>query len=229
MNLSKKTIVIVGGSQGIGRALAERFIQEGSNVIIASRTKAVVAATANDIGAKSFVVDVRSEQQLRMLADYANEEFGKIDIWVNCAGLFTKFPVKELINMDRAHEMFDVNFFGSVLGSRTALLNMQEGAIINVLSSAALDATRAIGAKLYAASKWALRGYIDALRSENIDNPVKILSVYPGGTKTHLHDEALPADFANFMAPEYVADKIIGNLTLQQPELDLVIKRPSIS
>jgi len=106
---------------------------------------------------------------------------------------------------------------------------MQEGVIINILSSAALDASRSVGAKLYAASKWALRGYVDALRGENKDNPVQILSVYPGGTKTHLHDEALPTDFANFMSPEYVVDKIISNLKQEEPEKDLIIKRPSVS
>ncbi|MGZ6004792.1 MAG: SDR family NAD(P)-dependent oxidoreductase [Candidatus Saccharimonadales bacterium] len=229
MNLQEKTAVIVGGSQGIGRALAKGLLNEGSNVVIASRTKATLEKTGQEIGAKTFVTDVREEQDLRDLASFAIETFGGIEIWVNCAGLFKKFPKKELLDMDRAHEMFDVNFFGAVLGSRTALDNMQDGVVINILSSAALDARRSVGAKLYAASKWALRGYIDALRSENESNPVQILSVYPGGTKSHLHDEALPEDFANFMSPEYVVDKIIANLQQEHPEKDLIIKRPSVS
>lgn len=227
MNLSNKTAVIVGGSQGIGRALAEGLLREGTNVVIVSRTRATVEKTAQEIGAKAFVVDVRDEQTLRDLASFAVDTFGGIDLWVNSAGLFKKFPKNELLDMDRAHEMFDVNFFGAVLGSRTALLNMKGGAVVNILSSAALDARRSVGAKLYAASKWALRGYVDALRSENEGGGVQILSVYPGGTKSHLHDEALPADFDNFMAPEYVVDKIIANLKQELPELDLVIKRPS--
>ena len=121
-----------------------------------------------------------------------------------------------------------MNFFGAVLGSRTALLNMDDGAVVNILSSAALDARRSVGAKLYAASKWALRGYVDALRSENEGGAVQILSVYPGGTKSHLHDEALPDEFPNFMEPEYVVGKIIANLQLDQPEPDLIIKRPTV-
>lgn len=229
MNLRDKTAVIVGGSQGIGRALAEGLLHEGANVVVSSRTQSTLEKTAEEIGATPFVVDVREEQGLRDLASYTIERFGSIDIWVNSAGLFKKFPPKDPIDMDRAHEMFDVNFFGAVFGSQAALLNMQSGAVINILSSAALDARRAIGASLYAASKWALRGYIEALRSENEGNPVQILSVYPGGTKSHLHDEALPDDFANFMEPEYVVDKIITNLKQDQPELDLVIKRPSVS
>jgi len=228
MKLQDKTVVIIGGSQGFGRALAERFINEGSRVIIASKNKTNVEKTATEIGAKAFVVDVRDEQGLRDMAETVVREYGAIDIWINSAGLFKKFPKVELLDMDRAHEMFDVNFFGSVLGSRTALLNMKDGVILNVLSSAALDASRAIGAKLYAASKWALRGYIDALRGENTENSVKILSVYPGGMKTHLHDEALPADFENFMDPKYVVDKVIANLKQDDPEIDLIIKRPIV-
>jgi short-subunit dehydrogenase len=69
------------------------------------------------------------------------------------------------------------------------------GTIINILSSAALDATRAIGASLYASSKWAVRGYTDALRSELANTKIKVISVYPGGMKTHLHDDAIPDKF----------------------------------
>ena len=229
MRLKNKTVVIVGGSQGIGKALAVRFKNEGANVVIASRTKTTLEKTAHEIDAMFKVLDVRNELELRELAKYTIDAFGSIDIWINSAGQFKKFPKVEIMDMNRAHEMFDVNFFGAVLGTRTAILNMKDGAVINILSSAALDASRSVGAELYAASKWALRGYVDALRSENKDIPVQILSVYPGGTKSHLHDEALPDEFDNFMEPEYVVDKIIANLQKDHPEQDLVIKRPSVS
>lgn len=219
----------MGGSQGFGKALAENFISEGAKVVVVSKNKDLISSTADEIGAKAYVADVRNEQQLRDVADAVVKEFGRIDIWVNSAGQFKKFPQVQLLDMERAHEMFDVNFFGAVLGSRTALLYMKNGGIIlNILSSAALDASRAIGAKLYASSKWALRGYIDALRGENANNPVKILSVYPGGMKTHLHDEALPAEFDSFMEPSYVVVKVVANLKLDNPEKDLIIKRPTV-
>ncbi len=227
MNLKEKVVVIIGGSQGFGKALAELFISEKSQVIIASKNKESVEKTAQEIGATSFIADVRNEQDIRNVAEQVIKQYGHIDIWINSAGVFKKFPQKELLNMDRAHELFDINFFGSLLGSRTALLNMKAGFVINILSSAALDASRAVGAKIYASSKYALRGYVEALRGENKENPVKILSVYPGGMKTHLHDEALPTDFDNFMEPIYVAEKVIANLKLENPEMDLVIKRPT--
>ncbi len=229
MNLKDKNVVIIGGSQGFGRALAVGFITEGANVIIASKNPESVNKTGEEIGATSMVCDVKDEDSIKKVAQATIEEFGSIDIWINSAGVFKVFPVGENIDMNKAHEMFDINFFGSVLGSRTALINMREkgGTIINILSSAALDATRSKNAKLYAASKWALRGYVDALRVENKDNNVNILSLYPGGMKTHLHDDRLPTDFENFMEPEYVVEKVIENLKLETPEKDLIIKRPT--
>jgi len=226
MNLIDKIVVIVGGSQGIGRALAEGLIREGATVVVVSKNKERIETTANEIGATAFVADVRRELELRNVASSVIDTFGSINLWVNSAGIFKKFPKNEHIDMDRAHELFDSNFFGAVLGSRVALEVIKEGAILNILSTSALDATRAVGAELYAASKWALRGYVEALRSENIDSSVKILSVYPGGTKSHLHDEAIPAAFDSFMEPEYVTNKIIENLKKQEPVPDLIIKRP---
>ena len=229
MNLENKVIIIIGASQGFGKALAQAFKEENTHVVIVSKTKESIEKTAQEIGVDSFVADVRNEDQLKNTAKFVTEKYGRIDIWINSAGVFKVFPTDTNIDMNKAHEMFDVNFFGSVLGSRTALNCMRErgGTIVNILSSAALDATRSKNAKLYAASKWALRGYIDALRNENKDGKVNIYSIYPGGMKTHLHDDRIPADFENFMEPSYVVQKVIDNLKSDTPEIDLIIKRPS--
>lgn len=229
MNLDKKIVLIVGGSRGLGRALAELFIAHGSRVGIVSKNKANVEATAGEIGAIPFVADVRNEKDLRDVARAMLGQFGRIDIWVNSVGIFKIFPKGDLIDMERAHELFDVNFFGTVFGSRTALSCMNEtgGILLNILSTAALDATRSKNAKLYAASKWAVRGWIDALRGENMEGNIALLSVYPGGMKTHFHDEALPSNFEQFMDPNGVAQKVIDNLRLNNPEQDLIVKRPT--
>src|SRR3989344_1816886 len=95
MDLKDKVVIIIGGSQGFGRALAERFISEGSIVYIASMNKTSVEKTAGEIGVKSFVVDVRDETSLRKAAESIVSETGRIDIWVNSAGLFMKFPKYE--------------------------------------------------------------------------------------------------------------------------------------
>jgi NAD(P)-dependent dehydrogenase (short-subunit alcohol dehydrogenase family) len=231
MNLKDKVAVIIGGAGGFGKQLAKDLRAEGVKIVLASKSKNESEILAQEIGATAFIVDVRNEAEVRSLAESVVKQFESIDIWINSAGVFRVFPKDELINMDRAHELFDVNFFGTVFGSRTALLYMKEkgGVIMNILSTAALDATRAKNGKLYAASKWAVRGYVEALREENKDTKVNIYSVYPGGMKTHLHDEAIPADFENFMEPSYVSKKVIDNLKQDTPEQDLIIKRPAAS
>lgn len=229
MELKDKVVVIIGGSQGFGKALAQAFKKENAKVVIASKNKEILENTAKEIDVISFVTDVTDESQVIYLSKSVIDQFGEIDIWVNSAGVFRVFSTVDNIDMEKAHEIFDVNFFGSVFGSRTALSYMKKngGIIMNVLSSAALDATRSKNAKLYAASKWALRGYVDALRHENKENKVKIYSVYPGGMKTHLHDDRLPDEFNDFMEPSYVVDKVIANLKSINPEYDLIIKRPN--
>ena len=226
MNLKDKIVVIIGGSQGLGKALAVGFIDEGSLVAIVSRNVDSINKSAKEIGATPFVADVRNEKDLRLVAELVIAKFGKIDVWINSAGVFKIFSKDDLLDMGRAHELMDVNFFGTVLGCKTAISFMKdEGVVINILSSAALDATRAVNAELYAASKWAVRGFVDALRGTN-KTGIKFYSIYPGGIKTHLHDEALPSNFGDFMNAEYVVKKIITNLKQDIPESDLIIKRP---
>ncbi len=230
MDLNNKVTVIIGGSQGFGKSLAKFFIKENAKVIIISKNINSANNTAKEIGAIGYAVDIRNEQDLINTTKLIVNKFGNIDIWINGAGIFMKFPNNEKLDMDRAHELFDVNFFGTVIGSQTAIKYMKNngGTIVNILSSAALDPTRAIGASLYASSKWAVRGYTDALRSEYIDSNIKIISLYPGGMKTHLHDESIPTNFADFMDPDYVSEKVINNLKLDKPQDEQIIKRPNV-
>lgn len=141
-----------------------------------------------------------------------------------------KFAKSERIDMKKAHELFDTNVFGLIFGSRVAGRKMAEqkgGVVVNILSSAALDATRGENIKMYAASKWAGRGFTEAFRAQNKDTGVLVVAVYPGGTKTNLYEGDVPQNFDQYMEPGYVAEKIINNLELEKPEIELVIKRPT--
>ena len=88
MTLQDKVIVITGGSQGLGKALAHTFRAQGATVLIVSKTKETLTQAAREIDVISFVADVRHEEQLQKAKDFAIQKFGKIDIWVNCAGVF---------------------------------------------------------------------------------------------------------------------------------------------
>ena len=216
MNFKDKVIVITGAGRGIGKSLADKFTQAGAQVVASDRAD----------------TDVRDEKAVIALAEKTIQKFGRIDIWINNAGVLHNVDSnEELLNMEKAHEVIDTNFFGTVFGCRTAIKYMKkvgDGVIINILSTAALDATRAINTEIYAASKWAVRGYLQAFKNENKDSGVLIYSVYPGGTKTELYrHEDKPASYNDYMDTDSVAEKIIVNFETENPEEELVLRRPT--
>lgn len=232
MELKNKVIVITGGSEGLGRTLAQYFYNEGSKVIISARKKEELEKSAKEIGIDYFVADVTKEDEMEKLAEYAVQKYGTLDIWVNNAGVLYSFlPEDKYIDAAKAKEMFDVNFFGTVFGARQALKQMKsvnKGSIINIISTAALDATKAKNLKIYFASKWAVRAYTEALNEEYKDSGISIFAIYPGGIKTKLWRNYKHEKFDEFMAPEYVVDIIMNNLKFDNPEHSLIIKRPTV-
>ena len=228
MELKNKVVVITGGSKGLGKALAISFVKEGSIVIISSHNKEDLENTAKEINATAIVADLTKEIEVKNLAEKIVADFGKIDIWINNAGVMHSFSKDVLIDMDKAHNIFDVNFFGVVFGCRTAqkYVTNDNGTIMTINSSSGLDATRASNYKLYAASKWAVRGFLQAFIAENKELKVKNIIVYPGGIKTELYSIDKPNNFNDFMEPSYVANIIIENLKKENPEEELIIKRP---
>ncbi len=231
MQLKDTVVIITGGTAGIGYALAKAFKNEGAHVVICADVAEHVKNVSGELGVTGIVADVTKESDIENLVAKVTEQFGRIDIWINNAGIFHMFDPNEPFDNEKAHKIFEVNVFGTIHGSRIALKQMKQagsGMIVNILSSIALDASRGKNTKIYAASKWAARGFTEALRGENKDTAIKILAVYPGGTKTNLYDEKLPDTFDSYMEPDYVAEKVIENIKLEIPEQDLVIKRPTV-
>ena len=234
LQLEQKTAVITGASSGIGRSMALAFAREGARVVVnynnsVARAETVVSEIRSNGGhAVAIQANVGHPDQVENLIRTTQAEFGKIDIWVNNAGVMYGFPKEDLIDMEKAENTFNVNFFGALFGCRTAIKNMKSGIIMTINSTSGLDATRALNYKIYAASKWAVRGFLQAFKAENLESSVKILSVYPGGIKTELYGETKPDSFNQFMEPDYVNEKIIANLKLENPEVELIIKRPTL-
>lgn len=230
MELKNKVIVITGATQGIGKALADGLMKEGSEVVVTGHNVEHLEEIKKE-GFFTVKCDVRNEKEVQDMAKAVINKFGNIDLWINNAGIFSNFsPDDEFVDMDKAHAIIDTNLFGTIFGCRTALKVMKndnKGTIVTILSSAALDATRAKNAKIYAASKWAMRGYLQALKAENEGSGISILEVYPGGTKTELYREGKPSSFDDYMEVDTVAEKIISNLKSETSEPELIIKRPS--
>jgi len=229
MNLKDKVIVITGGSKGFGKTLAELFVKEGAKVVINSNNKKEIKKVANEMGVLGICADVTKEKDLEKLANKVIKKFGGIDIWINNAGLWMTHSFIEDFDMKKVRKMFDVNIIGTINGSRIALRFMKEkksGVIINIISTAALAERPTLST--YCASKWAVNGFTKSIRVEDRDKNILILSVFPGGMKTEIFGDSKPDNFNDFMETEYVAEKVINNLKLENPEEELVIQRPNI-
>lgn len=227
MELKDKVVVITGASRGLGKDLGVVFAQEKAQLVLGVRTANEINELTKNVNGLAIVADVTDEQQIINLAQAAINQFGRIDIWVNNAGIrIPHCPVEEL-DSARVHAMMEVNFFGTMYGSKAALMQMKKqksGIIINILSTSAL--TGRANSSAYCASKYAAVGFTNSLRLEAMAENIKVIGVYPGGMKTHFFDEQRPADYNDYMDPKIVAEKIVENLKSDIMEEDLIIKRP---
>jgi len=226
MNLKDKVVVITGGSKGLGKAMAQIFVNEGSKVVINSINNEELQNIAKEIGALGVCADVTKEEELTHLMNEVKEKFGQIDIWINNAGLWMPKTLVENLDMDSVKKMFDVNIIGTINGTRVALREMKKnesGCIVNIISNIALMDQSKISSSVYGTSKWAVNGFTKFIRGENEN--ISILAVYPGAMKTDLFSKSRPDNFNDFMEVEYVAEKIVDNLKNELPEQELVIQK----
>ncbi len=227
MVMKDKVVVITGGSRGLGECIARLLISKGAKVVISDIDVSQLQKTSVELGATAIVADVTKEPDMQSLAQQTVAQFGQIDLWINNAGIWLPRAPAEEIDMKRAHELFEVNLFGTMYGSRAALAQMKKqssGTILNIISTSALQGRP--NSSVYCASKYAIRGFTDSLRLELADKGISVTAVYPGGMKTHLFDESKPDDFDEYMSPDLAADKIVENLEKTVPDPELVLKRP---
>jgi NAD(P)-dependent dehydrogenase (short-subunit alcohol dehydrogenase family) len=184
MELKDKIIVITGGSQGFGKSLAGALKKEGANIIISSHEKENLELSAKELYTDSFIADVTSTEDVEKLAEYVIQKYGKIDVWVNNAGIQIAPSLAEEVNIEKLHYLFDVNFFGYFYGCQVALTQMKKqnsGVILNINSTAGLDGKPGISA--YSSSKFALKGLTESIRKEAKDLNIQVYEVFPGECK----------------------------------------------
>ncbi len=220
--IDQQVIVITGASSGIGLATALEAAKRGAKVVLSARSDETLDAIVDGItsrGGEAIAVhaDVADRAQVQALADEALTRFGRIDTWVNNAGVSIYGRLDEVSDED-SRKLFDTNFWGVVNGSLVALPHLRQkgGALIN-LGSEVSDAVVPLQG-MYSASKHAVKGFTDALRVEieNVDKaPVSITLIqptavdtpYPQHAKNYMSKEAKLPDPK--IAPEKVAEAIL--------------------
>jgi len=225
MELKNKVVIITGGTKGLGRAMAVSFKKENSRVIVCARNKNEIKEIQKE-GILGIRADVTKENELKNLMEIVKKEFGQLDIWINNAGIWLPHSPIEEVDWKRAHDLIEVNLFGTIYGSKVALIQMREqgfGSIINILSISALEG-RADGSA-YCASKYGAVGFTKSLRKEVEKTNINVISIYPGGMQTNLFNEKTPENYNDYMDPSFVANKIIENLKKEKPEEELIIRR----
>jgi len=187
-------VLVTGASRGIGRATTEAFAARGCTVgLVARRADELeqLAGELRDRGATAHALpaDVGNRQQMETAASRFVQEAGGLEVVVANAGVAHYGPFREL-PPEEVDRMTRINWLGTVYTVRAALPHMLDGkrGHIVVVSSAA--GHRAFpAAAVYGATKFAQRGFLEALRHELSGTGVGVTGVYPGEVKTHLHDE----------------------------------------
>ncbi|MGE5463301.1 MAG: SDR family NAD(P)-dependent oxidoreductase [Syntrophothermus sp.] len=190
--LQNKVAVITGGSRGLGYAIAEAYAREGAKVVIASRTqnavdKAVRTLRKNGAQAEGLACNVADLRQVEALGEFAVQKFGRLDIWVNNAGLSAPYgPTAHLPSAD-FQSVIDTNITGTYNGSVTALryfARQKSGKLINLLGRGDKGAVPLQNA--YSSSKVWVRNFTQALAKEYAASGVDIFGFNPGLVRTDM-------------------------------------------
>jgi len=195
--LQDKVIIVTGASSGIGLASARQFGSEGAKVVMAARSYEKLLELASSVAPPERVLcvrcDVSQEADCRALVEATVERFGRIDILVNNAGLSMRAMFKDL-DLKVIHTLMDVNFWGTVHCTKFALPYLLEtkGSVVGVISVAGLSALPARTG--YSASKYAIRGFLDAIRMEHLKDGLNVLVFAPGYISSNVRKAALTAD-----------------------------------
>ena len=225
MEIQDKVIVITGGTKGLGYELAKSALKEGAKVIISGRESVSTEIVAKELGVIGISADISDEAQVKKLAEEALENFGRIDIWINNAGIWFPWAELEKTDVSNLRQMLEVNLLGTIFGSRQAAVYMKKqksGVIVNIISTTGLNGRA--GSSGYAASKSGVIGFSKSIRKELAPLGIRVSSIYPGGMKTEIFGKDRIPGYENFMDPHEVAKAIIRNLEKDNPEEELVLE-----
>jgi short-subunit dehydrogenase len=193
-----KVVIITGGSSGIGKALAEKFGTECSTILITGRNKEELDLTVKELSGKGisiagFQADVSKEEDNKKMAEEAIRLYGKIDILINNAGISMRALFSE-VDLDVVKKVMDINFYGVLYATKYCLpeIEKNKGSVIGISSIAGFRGLP--GRTGYSASKFALNGFLEVLRTELLKKDVHVLTASPGFTASNIRKRSLTKD-----------------------------------
>jgi 3-oxoacyl-[acyl-carrier protein] reductase len=233
MQLRDAIIIITGGSKGLGKAAAKLLIEKGATVIITSRNQKELEATAQEIGAVAFDMDVADELQVQALYDFVQQKYGRLDVLINNAGLMRGSNTIDKTELEDFEYVYRINVFGAAMMAKYAariFMSQNSGNIINIASTASLKGYKT--GSIYASSKFALRGMTQCWQDELRPYNVRVIQINPTAVPTAFGtiDGMEKALEDNKVAPVDIAQTIAGALEMDNrafiPELTVWATNP---
>jgi short-subunit dehydrogenase len=196
--MKNKVVIVTGASSGIGKSIVFEMVENGALVVMASRNEVLlneIAQSYTSRGKEVLVVktDVRLEEDCKNLIDKTIKHYGKIDILINNAGISMRANFMET-DLKVLKELMDTNFWGTVYCTKYALpyILQTKGSVVGVSSIAGYKGLP--GRIGYSASKFAIQGFLEVLRTENIKKGLHVLVACPNFTASNIRNAALTKD-----------------------------------
>lgn len=196
--LKDRVVVITGASSGIGAAMAREYAKMGAKVVLGARREEELRRIAEEIEREGGKVaycatDVVNEEDCKRLIECAVEHFGGVDVMICNAGLSMRALFDDC-NLEVLHRLMDVNFWGTVNCTKYALpwLQRSHGSLVGISSVAGIHGLP--GRTGYSASKYAMTGFLDTIRVENLKKGLHVMTACPGFTASNVRFSALTAD-----------------------------------
>lgn len=196
--MGNKVAIITGASSGIGKATAIEFGNQSYQIVLAARNKDKLKTTENDLKAKgidciSVSADVSKKEECKSLIDETIKHYGRIDVLINNAGISMRAIFNDA-KIEVIENVMNINFWGTVYCTKYALpfLLKSKGSVVGISSIAGIVGLPARTG--YSASKFAMHGFLEALRTENLEKNLHVLIACPGFTASNIRNAALTSD-----------------------------------
>jgi NAD(P)-dependent dehydrogenase (short-subunit alcohol dehydrogenase family) len=221
MQLNGKTLVVTGGSDGIGRHICLKLADAGCNIAVLGRDTARLDAVAQEalgagaVKALGYACDMRKSDQIEATVAAIIADFEHVDIVINNAGIWHKTGPLDSIATQMIEDTVATNLTGAIHLTRAFLPELRsrgEAAILNVVSKSGVLAQA--GQSVYAATKYGMRGFTDVLKEDEAGSGVRVAGLYQSGTNTGMFAKAgeeVPNNI--FTEPDDLADVVVFMLS----------------